>query len=606
MSTDVPLLPDPNQLPDDPAALKKIIAGLCQVVQQKTARIEQLEHQMDLLVKRLLQPSSEKIDPRQLALFADLDSGDPQVPPAEAPPKAPADNHEKPPRRRDAHGRRRPPHTLEREILVHDLSDAEKAALGGVENLVCIGEDITCTYEWRAASLFIVEHHQKKYTRTENATVAIEDVSGIEQEGVADQPTTSESNAAAIEPLAAVAQPTTEGAPAVEQKTTVPELPTLSPAQQERLSSTIITAAKPPLPIPGGMAEAGLLAYVLVSKYVDHLPLYRLEKIFKRYDVPFSRQTLWNWCAGCGELLSPLSDLLREQLLESFVVHTDDTPVKLRDAFTQQKCQARFWVYVGDEQHPFHWFDFTTTRKRAGPDKVLKDYTGYLQADGYGAYDDYEGLELGADSPILKVACWAHARRKFHDAKRTEPVRAMQALAQIGQLYTLERTLRERSATEWADLPTVARAELIAAERQAHAVPVIERFKKWLQDTQLLVLPKSPLAAAIRYAQNQWDALCRYPNDGRLAIDNNLAERALRHLAIGRKNWLFCGSEAGGRTMAVLLSVISSAQRNGLEPWSYLKDVLTRLAELRAACSLKDRDELKRLLPNCWKPKSSD
>ncbi|MBS0264904.1 MAG: transposase, partial [Planctomycetes bacterium] len=145
MSTDVQLLPDLNQLPDDPAALKKILADLCQVVQQKTARIEQLEHQMDLLVKRLLQPSSEKIDPRQLALFADLDSGDPQVPPAEAP----AHNHEKSPRKRDAHGRRRPPHTLEREVHLHDLSDAEKAALGGVENLVCIGEDITCTYEWR-------------------------------------------------------------------------------------------------------------------------------------------------------------------------------------------------------------------------------------------------------------------------------------------------------------------------------------------------------------------------------------------------------------------------------------------------------------------------
>ena len=575
MSTEARPLPDLTQLPDDPAALKQIIADLCQVVQARDARIQQLEHQMDLLVKRFLHPASEKIDPRQLALFTEALSDESPAAPLDLPLVPLNETSEKPPRKRRPHGRRRPPETLERQIRIHDLSDAEKAALGGAEKLQCIGEDVTYTYEWTAASLFVVEHHQKKYVR--------------------------------VDPTPAVAEQspatTTEQTPAIEQPAAAPVLPALTAAQQERLAGTVITAAKPALPIPGGLAEAGFLAHVLVSKYVDHLPLYRMEKILARYGVPFTRQTLWNWCCDCGKLLSPLADLIQEEVLKSFVVHTDDTPVKLRDAFAKQKCQARFWVYIGDDEHRLNWFDFTTTRKRAGPDKVLKTYKGYLQADGYGAYDDYEGIELCADSPILKVACWAHARRKFHDAQRTEPVRAMQAMAQIGQLYALERKLRERAATEWADLPLLARAELIVAERKAHAVPVLDRLKVWLEDTHKLVLPKSPLAVAIRYTKNQWDALYRYTTDGRLSIDNNLAERALRHLAIGRRNWMFCGSEAGGRTMATVLSVISSAQRNGLEPWSYLKHVLTRLAELRDAGKEKDRDELSRLLPNRWQPK---
>jgi hypothetical protein len=297
-----------------------------------------------------------------------------------------------------------------------------------------------------------------------------------------------------------------------------------------------------------------------------------------------------------------LTELIREEVLKSFVIHTDDTPVKVRDAHAKQQFQARFWTYLGDDIRQLTWFDFTTTRQRAGPDRVLAKYTGYLQADGYGGYDDYEGVHLSEDSPILKVACWAHARRKFHDAVRTESVPAHIALARIGQLYKLEKQLRKRVAEEWSELPIEARALLIADERRVHAQPVLDEFKKWLEKQAVEALPKSPIAVAVRYTLNQWSGLCRYVEDGRLAIDNNAAERALRGIAIGRKNWLFAGSEAGGRTAAVLFTMIGSAVRNNLDPWAYLNDVLSRMAVLRDSVTGGSREELLPLLPNRWQP----
>jgi transposase len=383
-------------------------------------------------------------------------------------------------------------------------------------------------------------------------------------------------------------------------------IPALTPELAARFSSTVIVAPKPAMPIPGGVAGPGLLAQVIVSKYGDHLPLHRLERIFARQGVHFTRQTMCDWCAGCAKLLTPLTDLIRDDVLSSFVIHTDDTPVKVRDAHAKQQFQARFWTYLGDELHRLTWFDFTTTHQRAGPDRVLAKYTGYLQADGYGGYNDYEGVHLGDDSPILKVACWAHARRKFHDAVRTESVAAHMALARIGQLYKLEKVLRKRVAEEWSELPIEARALLIADERRAHAQSVLDEFKKWLDKQAVEALPKSPIAVAVRYALNQWSGLCRYVEDGRLAIDNNAAERALRGIAIGRKNWLFCGSEAGGRTAAVLFTMVGSAVRNHLDPWLYLRDVLTRMAALRDSATGGSREELRLLLPNRWQPASPD
>ena len=390
MSTDAVLVPDPAHLPDDAAALKELVVQLYGTIQVRERRILQLEQHLHLLVKRFLHPASEKIDPRQLLLFSVPPLADASIAPP-APQDIPAAPEEqtpqKAPPRHTPHGRRRPPDTLEHRQVDHDLSPGEKQALGGEQQLVCIGENVTRKYEWTPSSVVVIEHHHKKYARCDAA------------ESMADQePSVSDSPAE----VSNNTEDNGQAAPA-------PAAVELTPEQIERLSAKVIVARRPAEAIPGGVAGPGLLAQVIVSKYGDHLPLYRLERIFARQGVRFSRQTMCDWCAGCAKLLVPLTDLIRDEVLSSFVIHTDDTPVKVRDAHAKRQFQARFWTYLGDTEHPMTWFDFTNTRQRAGPDRVLAKYTGYLQADGYGGYDDYEGVQLGADSPILKVACWAHA-----------------------------------------------------------------------------------------------------------------------------------------------------------------------------------------------------
>jgi hypothetical protein len=295
-----------------------------------------------------------------------------------------------------------------------------------------------------------------------------------------------------------------------------------------------------------------------------------------------------------------LADLIRAEVLKSFVIHTDDTPVNVRGPRTREKYQARFWPYWGDEEHRLVWFDFTKSRKRAGPDEVLRDFRGYLQADGYGGYDDYEGVELSDASPILKVACWVHARRKFREARSSERVLADFALAYIRRLYAIEKQIEKKIAAEWRELSIAELAPKIAEQRRAEALSVMNEFKKWMEELRKKpLLPKSPLAKAITYALNQWDALARYVEDGRLDPDNNAAERALRGIAIGRKNWLFCGSEQGGRTAAVCFTIIGSALRNGLEPYAYLRHLLEQLPLLGESPT---PDQLRPFLPTVWQP----
>jgi transposase len=617
MNTDVILLPDLTHLPDDAAFLKEIVVQLHGTIQDQDRRIQQLEQSLHLLVKRFLRPASEKIDPKQLLLFVttEVTVGIEAVVldlPAESVTEEPPEEKARP--KHTPHGRQRIPDLLERKEVFHDLTPEQKLLLGGAEYLVCIGEDVTRKFEWIPSSVIVIEHHQKKYVRRETKdvlpgqeSIAIVD-DCVAHDSVPSAAIGAETRSAAMNP--APVGDLAEQSPVIEP---VPEsvgakiarLPVLAltPELAARFASPVIVAPRPPEPIPGGIAGPGLLAQVIVSKYGDHLPLYRLERIFERQGVHFARQTLCDWCAGCATLLTPLADLTLEEVLRSFVIHTDDTPVRLRDAHAKEKLQARFWNYVGDEQHPLIWYEFTKTRKRTGPDRILADYTGYLQADGYGGYDGYEGIELSAESPILKVACWAHARRKFHDALRTELLPAQFALARIAQLYRLEKELRERTAGEWQGLSIEIRAALIASERRAHALPILAEFRKWLDQQAISALPKSPIGVAVRYALNQWSGLCRYVEDGRLSIDNNAAERALRGIAIGRKNWLFCGSEKGGRTAATLFTMISSAMRNDLDPWAYLRDVLTRLPALGAS---PDREELLPLLPHHWQAPDGD
>lgn len=351
----------------------------------------------------------------------------------------------------------------------------------------------------------------------------------------------------------------------------------------------VAVADKPPQPIDKGIPGPGLLAATITGKYGDHLPLYRLEDIFARHGAELSRATMCGWMRQSAELLVPLYELLKRRVLASRVIHTDDTPVEVLDASLPHTRTGRFWVYVGDRRQPYVVYDYTPSRKRDGPAAFLKDYQGYLQADAFGGYD---GIYAGSGGKIVEVGCWAHARRRFFEAKETASQAAHEALARIGQLYALERQAQEAELS----------AEALRMLRQEQALPKLADFRAWLEALRLDSLPKSPIGTAARYALTNWQALARYCEDGELAIDNNAAERAVKPCAIGRKNWIFCGSDSGGRTAAILFTMTGSAKRQNLDPFAWLRDVLTRLPLLRAAHAQPPDDLLQPLLPDVWKP----
>jgi len=339
---------------------------------------------------------------------------------------------------------------------------------------------------------------------------------------------------------------------------------------------------------------------VIVSKYSDHLPLYRLEQILKRNQVQIARSTMGDWMRDSAAALKPLYDLMVREGLASKVIHTDDTPVDVLDRHLPETRVGRFWVYVGDPDHPYDIFTYTPNRSRNGPMTFLKDWgkdeRRYLQADAFGGYD---GLYAGqAGGQVTEVACWSHARRKFFEARTSDGPTATQALAYIRLLYDVEDEAKEqfRRQGEGDGVRSLSAKRL--ALRQAKAVPVLAQFKAWLQSRQATcggpVLPKSPMGQAIAYVLNQWNALAVYVTDGDLEIDNNRAENALRRIAIGRKNWLFAGSDNGGHTAAVLFSFMATCQRHDVEPFAYLRDVLARIAA-------HPMHRLADLLPDRWK-----
>jgi transposase len=322
----------------------------------------------------------------------------------------------------------------------------------------------------------------------------------------------------------------------------------------------VVTSPLPAQPIDKGKPGPGLLAQVVTAKYADHLPLNRQVDIFARHGVDLSRQTLCDWVAATADLLGPIYEDLTASVLGSRVLHTDDTTVPVQDPARTQTRDGRLWVYVGDKEPADLVYDYTATRARAGPLAFLRDFRGYLQADAYAGYD-----ALYATGRVIEVGCWAHARRYFWEAKATDAPRALTALGFIQALYRVEAAAKALDA------------DARRARRQGEARPVLERFKPWLDDQVGVVLPKSPIGEAVTYARAQWIALTRYLEDGALAIDNNAAERALRRVVTGRKNWLFCGSDVGGTRAAILYSVIATCKAHGLDPWAYLRDVLERI-----------------------------
>jgi transposase len=325
-------------------------------------------------------------------------------------------------------------------------------------------------------------------------------------------------------------------------------------------AATLPITPKPPQPIDKGLPGPGLLAALVLGKFGDHLPGYRLEDILFRHGVQIRRSTIYDWLAAAADLVEPLVDLMRRRVLQSKVLHTDDTQVKLIDQELRGTRLARYWAYVGDRGHPYIVYDFTDSRQREGPERFLEGYQGYLQADAYGGYD---GIYLKAHGAIVEVACWTHCRRYWWKAREQDPPRAHHVLAVIGQLYDVERDARDLSA------------EARRALRAEQAAPLLAKLQNWLDTQQLL--PKSLIGQAATYTRNQWAALNRYLEDGDLSIDNNLSERCVKPVAIGRKNWLFVGSQQAGERSARLMSLIASCKHNRVEPWAYLRDLFTRL-----------------------------
>ena len=338
------------------------------------------------------------------------------------------------------------------------------------------------------------------------------------------------------------------------------------------------------------------MAQVIVSKGADHLPLHRLEGIFQRQGVRISRQTMDGWWLQTAEFLQPLYALAIRVVLASHVIHTDDTSVKVRDAWRRLKYTGHFWPYVGDPLHSLTVFDYTTNHKRDGPAAFLKDYRGYVQAD---AFNGYDGIYLESDGRIIEVACWVHARRKFHESRRLDAARMETALAWIGKLYAVEKisgsaVRASGSHSRWRSVPRKSPP----SGRSGCGRSWTASIHGW-KPSAPKVLPKSAVRGAINYTLGNWTALSVYPNDGWLDIDNNEGENSLRGLCIGRRNWLFVGNDRGGRAAAIHFSLLASCKRHGHDPWVYYRDVLTRLPAILPGAS---EEELLALLPHRWHP----
>jgi transposase len=339
----------------------------------------------------------------------------------------------------------------------------------------------------------------------------------------------------------------------------------------------VTAAVAAPSSIASYLAAPGLLAHVLVSRFSEHLPYYRQQDVLARHGIFLARSTLCGWVGGCGDLLRPLVVLMRERVLQSDVIQADETPVPVLDPKRDSTRNGYLWTSLGDREHPYNYYYYTDSRSREGPAQFLKGYRGSLQTD---AYSSYESVVSESAGRILPVGCWAHARRNFFDARLSQPREVHYVLGLIAQLYDVEDEVRHASA------------DVRLKARQERSVPVLQRLEAYLREQQVSVLPKSQFGQAIGYVLNQWDALFRYSGDPHLEIDNNATERSLRGCTIGRKNWIFFGSDRGGETAAICFSILASAKRHGIEPFAYVRDLLRTLSSGDA--------DLESLLPDVW------
>jgi transposase len=514
-------------LPDDPASLRAIIAQQQEAAKQQELRLAEvqrqrdqleldkllLEHRLALLLKRVYGPRADTADPAQFLLdFGESLEARP-VEPLDLPPGTdPATAT-----RRVRRGRRNLAAFEHLPVIpqVLDLPEDQKPCPCCGKMRVRIGEAKRWLLEFIRAHFVRIEEIRLKYACPH-----------------------CEQNAA-------------EGGP------------------------QIVVADKPQHPIDKGLAGPGLLAYVVTSKFADFLPLYRLESIFARSGVEIDRATMCLWVRDVADLVKPLYDLMVRRVLQSHIVHTDDTILPMLAPAKAQ--QARIWVYLGDAAHPYNVFDFTTSRSRDGPARFLQDYHGVLQADAYGGY---EGICAGQG--IIQAGCWAHARRKFVDTQTLAPAITGPALELIGKLFAIERSAKGLLPADHLAL------------RQEKSVPVLGRLQERLTEWQQTLLPKHPVSAAIGYVQNQWGPLTVFTQDPGIALDNNLAEQDMKRIAMGRKAFLFVGNERGGHTAAILSSLTSTCRRHAIDPQLYLTQLLANFPSTPTS-------QVEQWLPDLWK-----
>ena len=523
------------ELPEDVDALKALCAMLMSHVAEKDAslahrdaKIAWLEAQLLKLCKRLYGPRADRlstvVELGQLLLeFATQLEARPLELPTEV---SAADDDRADARRLDAkrsgaHGRRRIADLehLPVRTVEHDLPDAEKPCK-------CCGQmrtRIGCEESWQVE--FIPGHFERWHHRRH--TYACRD---CDREGLGGQVETAPRKDASA--------------------------------------------------IDKGMAGPGLLAFVVTSKFADYLPLYRLENIFSRNGLDLSRSTLSTWCRDVAEIAMPIYRRMADRVRSSRVIGTDDTVMPLLEK--EKTRQARMWVYLGDDSHPYTVFDFTPSRARDGPTKFLKDFCGTLVADAYGGYD---GIVAG--NGITRAGCWAHARRKFVDLEKSEPGIAREAVTLMDALFAVERSIREATPD--------ARAEV----RRDRSGPIVEMIRGRLEHWKGVLLPKHPMAGAVQYALNQWSELTVFLNDSEVPIDNNASEREMKRQALNRKNSLFVGSPRGGETAAILSSLTSSCRRHAVDPQVYLTQLLVNLPKTPA-------EELDHWLPDEWQRRQAD
>jgi transposase len=648
LSQPLPAALDLQQLPNDPPTLKGLVVELAQALHDEQQQAIRLREQLERLLRRLYGRRSERLDSSQLTLFAQ----DQNLPvPALVADTATADPSGK--RRRTPHGRQRLPEHVPRQDIRYELPQAERACPCCGQVRVALGEEVSEQLEYVPASLIVRRHvrvtyvcHQCEHQRQHpGATTSPREPQSSATAGTAEHTPATASGAlsevttplAASQPLGdntvtkpmeAVPESMTVGAEAANSApllvpptadalsetpvaTTTPVVvavattATANTQQEARpalvgvaaipspplvldhapLRSTFVTAPMPAQPIPKCLAGPGLLAQVIVSKFADHVPLYRQEAILLREGVWLSRSTLCDWLAGCAVALQPLFALMWQRVFQSQQLHTDDTPVCVQ----RQQTKGHLWVYVGDVLQPYTVYDFTLGRRQERPLACLADFKGYLHADAYNGYD--QAFAKGC----VEVGCWAHARRYFYEARTTDAVRACWVLGCIRQLYVLEAAAKY--AAQAGQLSVADFHEVRLQLREREAAPLLNKLGDYLERERKLVLPRSPIGEAFTYMHNQWSALGRYAAHGFLDIDNNVAEQALRAVALGRKNWLFVGSEEGGRTAATLYSMVQTCKRHGLDPWFYLREVLTILPTLSESAR---STELPKLLPDQW------